>query len=156
MADLKDSIGLIATVLGIAGTIWGWWKFVWTKKKARDQVKAHLAVGDRIAASADLEGDGHLQALEHYEKALALDAGNVEIVRRIARTARRKLELEPPVNLLEGPARQVIDAVLARLYELRLDGDRELLLEEAALLDLAGKSDSAIATLRKVAGAAPR
>jgi tetratricopeptide (TPR) repeat protein len=150
MADLKDSLGIVATALGLAGTIWGYWKFVWSKKKARDQLKAHLAVGDRIAASAELEGEGYEQALERYEMALALDPGNVDIVRRVARTVRRKLELENPVSFVDGPARKEVDAILARLYELRIDHDRELLLEEAALLDLAGKRDSAVAALAKV------
>jgi tetratricopeptide (TPR) repeat protein len=71
-------------------------------------------------------------------------------VRRIARTVRRKLELENPVSFVDGPARKEVDAMLARLYELRIDDDKELLLEEAALLDLAGKRDSAVAALRKV------
>ena len=155
MADLKDSLGVAATVLGLAGTIWGYWKFVWSKKKARDQRAAQLAVGDRIAASADLEGEGYDRAIEHYEKALALDPGNVEIVRRIVRTTRRRSESVMPVALIEGPARKEIDAVLARLYELRIDDDRELLVEEAQLLDLVGKRDSAVAALRKAQALAP-
>lgn len=155
MADLKESLGLAATVLGLAGTIWGYWKFVWSKKKARDQRNAQLAVGDRIAATADLEGEGYEQALEHYEKALALDPGSLEIVRRIVRTTRRRNEMVMPVALMDGPARKEIDAVLARLYELRIDDDRELLLEEAQLLDLIGKRDSAVAALRKARALAP-
>ena len=155
MADLKDSLGLAATVLGLAGTVWGYWKFVWSKKKARDQRNAQLAVGDRIAASADLEGEGYDQAIEHYEKALALDPGNAGIFRRIVRATRRRNEIMMPMALVDSPARAEVDAILARLYELRIDDDRELLLEEAQLLDLIGKRDSAVAALRKARALAP-
>ena len=152
---LKEPVGLISTLITIGGTVWGWWKFVYSKSKARKQLATQLAVGDRIVASADLEGEGYDQALQHFEKALAVDPGNLAIMRRILRATRRRNETAMPVALMDGPPRQEIDAVLERLYELDVKEDKELLLEEAQLLELIGKRESAIAALRKAQALAP-
>ena len=150
----------IGAVVGAAGTVYGWWKFVWSKKKRRDRVATLVAVGDRLAQTADIEGAGYEKAIEQYEKALALDEDNVRILRKILTATRRKLELENPVVIPERKCQEEIQAALTRLYEFQaarpgLQEDRELLLEEAALLQLAGKHDSAHAVLQRAYRAGP-
>lgn len=155
-----ETIGVVSTVLGILGTLFGWWKFAASRRKTRDQVRTLQAVGDRIAQTADLEGEGYERAIAEYEKALALDAHNVEVYRRTISATRRKLELEPPVRLYERECQQEIHAALTRMYEFQashaaLKDDRDLLLEEAALLELGGKPDTALGVLKKAHAARP-
>ena len=76
-ATLKLYATEIGAVVTGAITVYGWWKLVWSRKKSRDRVNTLVAVGDRLAATADMEGYGHDQAIAQYRKALALDRDNV-------------------------------------------------------------------------------
>jgi tetratricopeptide (TPR) repeat protein len=158
-ADTLESftkiVGLLATVLGILGTLYAAWKYLSGKRRDRERVATLQAVGDRIADTADIEGEGYERAIAEYEKALALDGGNIAVFRRIISAARRKLELENPVRLHERECQAEINSALTRIYEFQaahpgLKDDQELLLEEAALLTLSGKAESAVAALKKI------
>ena len=143
-------LGALATA---AGTVYGWWKFVWTKRKEREQARTLVAVGDRISTTADTEGEGYDEAIAQYRKALALEPRNVDIYRRIMLATRRKLELENWMQRHNAAQQKEIDAALTGLYEFQtsdaLRDDKGLLIEEAAFLGLAGKRESALATLRR-------
>lgn len=150
---LKEHGAEIGMVVGAAGTVYGWWKFVWSKKKTRDRVATLTAVGDRIADTADIEGDGYDEAIVQYRKALALDPENINVFRRVMTATGRKLDLAISMHAGNDKHREEIDAALAQLYEFQssdaLKNDRGLLVEEVIFLGLAGKSESALATTRR-------
>lgn len=159
VALLKQYSWELGAAGSIIGTVYGWWKFVWSKKKKREQVRNLVAVGERISATADIEGEGYDEAIAQYRKALALDQDNVDIYRRIMVATRRKLELENPMRLQDGACQDEIAAALTGLYEFQssdaLRNDKGLLIEEAAFLGLGGNGESALATLRRARGLYP-
>jgi len=140
----------IGVAVGAATTVYGWWKFIWSRRKQRERVRRAVAVGDRLMATAEIEGEGYEAAVAEYRKALALDK-NVEIYRRIMTATRRKLEMDHRRGL--DSAEDEITSALTGLYEFQtsdsLKNDKGLLIEEAAFLGLGGKQDSALATLRR-------
>jgi tetratricopeptide (TPR) repeat protein len=155
LKSTDELLKALGTVLGAGAAVWGWWKFVWSRKKSRDDVAALVTAGDRFSESAAIEGDGHERALKQYRKAFARDRDNFGIFRRIVKATRHKLELEAWSRpFMSRESRAEIESVLARLYEFQagaaaLKSDKDLLLDEAALLRLAGKADSAFAVLRR-------
>lgn len=142
----------IGTAVGAAGTVYGWWKFVWSRRKKRARARQAVAVGDRLMATAEIEGEGYEDAVAEYRKALALDR-NVDTYRRIMIATRRKLELQKSMRLENDKIQKEISAALTGLYEFQtsdaLKNDKGLLIEEIAFLGLAGKSESALATARR-------
>lgn len=153
--DVFGKIVTIAgTALGILGTLYAAWRYLASKRKTRERVATLLSVGDRIAETAAVEGEGYERAVAEYEKALALDRHNVEIYRRILNATRRGLELENEARLMSNESQAKVNAALRRLYEFQAGHpaqkqDRELMLEEAALLWLGSKYDSARALVTK-------
>lgn len=146
----------IAFIGVIIGAILGGYQVIQEILKAKEkqkEVKIHLSIGDTFSERLEYE-----MAIKEYAKALKLDMDNIKAHRRIITAATKKFELIRglPASTTKtwGVATEEADNILAQIYRVHalnpsLKDDIGLLLEEAFLLKVSGRSEAGITVLEK-------